>query len=148
MGIYFRPSVKLAQRSFWKHFNTSDPGAEQFVNFSFRSVHFVGMKLQFSSIPYSPTIGHGDCSVRSVEFDEKFHELFRPRSDHQTTLRPVDTAPSVPFMYAQRSTDAIRVRAVLVCVGGGGDGSKCTRITPAPQLPTGDNDVGGTLRGR
>ena len=46
-----------------------EPWSEQFVNFSFRSVHFVRMKLQFSSIPYSPTIGHGDRSVRLVEFD-------------------------------------------------------------------------------
>ena len=54
----------------------SDVGPEQFVNFSFRSVHFVRMKLQFSSISYSPTIGHGDRSVRLVEFDQKVHELF------------------------------------------------------------------------
>ena len=53
------------------------PGPEQFVNFSCRSVHFVRMKLQFSSIPYSP-IGHGDRSVRLVEFDQKVIELFRP----------------------------------------------------------------------
>ena len=33
------------------------PGPEQFVNFSFRSVRFVRMKLQFSSMPYSPTTG-------------------------------------------------------------------------------------------
>ena len=55
-----------------------ESGPEQFVNFSFRSVHFVRMKLQFSSIPYSPTTGHGDRSVRLVEFDRKVHELFRP----------------------------------------------------------------------
>ena len=55
-------------------------GPEQSVNFSFRSVHFVRMKLQFSSIPYFPTIGHGDRSVRLVEFDQKVHELFRPWS--------------------------------------------------------------------
>ena len=48
------------------------------VNFSFRSVNFVRMKLQFSSIPYSPTIGHGDRSARLVEFDQKVVELFRP----------------------------------------------------------------------
>ena len=44
-------------------------GPEQFVNFSFRSVYFVRMKLQLSSISYYPTIGHGDRSVRLVEFD-------------------------------------------------------------------------------
>ena len=38
------------------------------------------MKLQFSSIPYSPTIGHGNHSVRLVEFDQKVTELFRPWS--------------------------------------------------------------------
>ena len=48
------------------------------VNFSFCSVHFVRMKLQFSSIPYSLTIGHGDHSVRLVEFDQKVIEPFRP----------------------------------------------------------------------
>ena len=60
------------------------PGPEQFVNFSFRSVHFLRMKLQFSSIPYSPTIEHGDCSVRLVEFDQKVHEFwpcFQPAMD-------------------------------------------------------------------
>ena len=35
------------------------------------------MKLQFSPIPYSQTIGHGDRSVRLVGFDQKVHELFR-----------------------------------------------------------------------
>ena len=59
---------------------SSAPGPEQFVHFSFRSVHFVRMKLHFSSIPYSPTIGHGDRSVRLVEFDQKVIELFRPCS--------------------------------------------------------------------
>ena len=54
------------------------PGSEQFVNFSFLSVNFVRMKLQFSSISYYPTIGHGDRSVRLVEFDQKVIELFRP----------------------------------------------------------------------
>ena len=56
----------------------SRTGSEQFVNFSFRSVNFVRMELQFSSIPYSPTTGHGDRSVRFVGFDQKVHELFRP----------------------------------------------------------------------
>ena len=37
------------------------------------------MMLQFSSIPYSPTIGHDDRSVRLLEFDQKVHELFRLR---------------------------------------------------------------------
>ena len=52
-------------------------GLEQLVNFSFRSVYFVRMKPQFSSIPYSTTTGHGDRSVRLVEFDQKVNELFR-----------------------------------------------------------------------
>ena len=42
---------------------------------------FVRMKLHFSSIPYSPTIEHGDRSVHLVEFDQKVHELFRPAPD-------------------------------------------------------------------
>ena len=56
----------------------SGPGPEQFVNFSFRSVHFARMKLQLGSIPYSPTIGHGDRSIHLIEFDQKVIELFRP----------------------------------------------------------------------
>ena len=61
------------------------PGPERFVNFSFRSVHFVRMKLQFSSITYSPAIEHRDRSVRLVEFDQKVHELFRPCTVPVTT---------------------------------------------------------------
>ena len=53
-------------------------GPEQFVSFSFRSVHFFRMKLQFSSIPYSPTIENGDRLVRLAGFGQKVHELFRP----------------------------------------------------------------------
>ena len=60
------------------YFFTCESGPEQFVNFSFRSVHFVRMNLQFSSIPYSPTIGHGDRSVRLVGVNEKVHELLGP----------------------------------------------------------------------
>ena len=51
------------------------------VNFSFHSVRFVQMKVQFSSIPYSPTIEHGDRSVRLVGFDQKVHELFQSAPD-------------------------------------------------------------------
>ena len=61
----------------------SEPGPEHSLTsgFSFHSVHFVGMKLELSSIPYSLTIGHGDRSVRLVEFDQKVHEMLRPCSE-------------------------------------------------------------------
>ena len=64
------------------------PGPEQFVNFSFRSVHFVRMKLQFSSIPHSLTTGHDDRSVCLVELDKKVHELFRPWLGPRPKLPP------------------------------------------------------------
>ena len=49
---------------------------EQFVNFSFRSVYFVRMKLQFCTIPYSPTIGHGNRSVRLLWISDPVRPCF------------------------------------------------------------------------
>ena len=48
------------------------------------------MKLQFSSIPYPPTIGYGDRSVRIVELDQKVIELFRPcRRESERSQRSI-----------------------------------------------------------
>ena len=85
VGIFLSRIVHqniLLVRLAWWVGTTSVPGPEQLVYFSFRSVHFVRMKLQFSSIPYSPTKGHGDRSVRLVEFDQKVIQLFRPWPVH------------------------------------------------------------------
>ena len=83
-----------------------EPGPEQCVNFSFRSVHFVCMKLQFNSIPYSPTIGHSDRSVRLVEFDQKVIEPFRPCCE-QTKLMIVQ--PELRIFISVAVPPAIKV---------------------------------------